>query len=106
MLPACWKNSWCFTAHCHLLFLLPLARLRLFQKFSTFRILVCGGDGSVGWVLSEIDSLGLHKQVKAAPQSPTPSRVKSWATHSASWLLSLYLECLHARTHARTHTLS
>lgn len=38
-------------------------RLRLFQKFSTFRILVCGGDGSVGWVLSEIDALGLHKQV-------------------------------------------
>lgn len=37
--------------------------LRLFQKFDTFRILVCGGDGSVGWVLSEIDSLNLHKQV-------------------------------------------
>lgn len=41
----------------------PPPRLRLFQKFSTFRILVCGGDGSVGWVLSEIDALGLHKQV-------------------------------------------
>lgn len=40
-----------------------MPRLRLFQKFSTFRILVCGGDGSVGWVLSEIDALGLHKQV-------------------------------------------
>ncbi|KAI6078410.1 Diacylglycerol kinase kappa isoform X1 [Aix galericulata] len=41
----------------------PHLGLRLFQKFSTFRILVCGGDGSVGWVLSEIDALGLHKQV-------------------------------------------
>ncbi|NXR65012.1 DGKD kinase, partial [Rhadina sibilatrix] len=40
----------------------PQLGLRLFQKFSTFRILVCGGDGSVGWVLSEIDALGLHKQ--------------------------------------------
>ncbi|XP_064319623.1 diacylglycerol kinase delta-like isoform X2 [Phalacrocorax carbo] len=40
----------------------PHLGLRLFQKFSTFRILVCGGDGSVGWVLSEIDALGLHKQ--------------------------------------------
>lgn len=40
-----------------------LCSLRLFQKFDTFRILVCGGDGSVGWVLSEIDSLSLHKQV-------------------------------------------
>lgn len=38
--------------------------LRLFQKFDTFRILVCGGDGSVGWVLSEIDTLTLHKQVQ------------------------------------------
>lgn len=37
-------------------------RLRLFQKFDNFRILVCGGDGSVGWVLSEIDKLNLNKQ--------------------------------------------
>ncbi|CAF91126.1 unnamed protein product [Tetraodon nigroviridis] len=41
----------------------PELGLRLFQKFVTFRILVCGGDGSVGWVLSELDKLRLHKQV-------------------------------------------
>lgn len=46
--------------------LCPPPSLRLFQKFSTFRILVCGGDGSVGWVLSEIDALGLHKQVSGS----------------------------------------
>uniref|UniRef100_A0A8C5G628 Diacylglycerol kinase n=1 Tax=Gouania willdenowi TaxID=441366 RepID=A0A8C5G628_GOUWI len=40
----------------------PHLGLRLFQRFDTFRILVCGGDGSVGWVLSEIDVLTLHKQ--------------------------------------------
>ncbi|XP_056156322.1 diacylglycerol kinase eta [Lampris incognitus] len=40
----------------------PQLGLRLFQKFATFRILVCGGDGSVGWVLSELDKLNLHKQ--------------------------------------------
>ena len=40
-------------------------RLRLFQKFDLFRILVCGGDGSIGWVLAEIDKLGLQKQVKS-----------------------------------------
>ncbi|NXW35316.1 DGKH kinase, partial [Phaetusa simplex] len=45
------SNSLCF-----------LCSLRLFQKFDNFRILVCGGDGSVGWVLSEIDKLSLHKQ--------------------------------------------
>ncbi|XP_022691467.1 diacylglycerol kinase delta-like isoform X2 [Varroa jacobsoni] len=40
----------------------PLLGLRLFSAFHTFRILVCGGDGSVSWVLSEIDRLKLHKQ--------------------------------------------
>ncbi|XP_063069133.1 diacylglycerol kinase eta isoform X2 [Engraulis encrasicolus] len=40
----------------------PHLGLRLFQKFDSFRILVCGGDGSVGWVLTEIDKLNLQKQ--------------------------------------------
>nr|XP_023653382.1 diacylglycerol kinase delta-like isoform X3 [Paramormyrops kingsleyae] len=42
----------------------PQLGLRLFQKFVSFRILVCGGDGSVGWVLSELDKQGLHKQCR------------------------------------------
>ncbi|XP_071838981.1 diacylglycerol kinase delta-like isoform X3 [Apostichopus japonicus] len=40
----------------------PYMGLRLFQNFTTFRILVCGGDGSIGWVLSHIDKMDLHKQ--------------------------------------------
>lgn len=40
----------------------PNPGLRLFQKFDQFRILVCGGDGSIGWVLAEIDKLDIHKQ--------------------------------------------
>ncbi|XP_060578778.1 diacylglycerol kinase delta-like isoform X3 [Ruditapes philippinarum] len=40
----------------------PHPGLRLFQKFDQFRILVCGGDGSIGWVLSEIDKMDLHRQ--------------------------------------------
>lgn len=39
------------------------SRLRLFQKFDLFRILVCGGDGSISWVLGEIDRLTIHRQV-------------------------------------------
>ncbi|KAK2151392.1 hypothetical protein LSH36_365g05036 [Paralvinella palmiformis] len=39
----------------------PKIGLRLFQNFESFRVLVCGGDGSIGWVLNEIDKLGLHK---------------------------------------------
>jgi len=38
-------------------------RLKLFQKFDHFRILVCGGDGSVGWVMNEVDQMNLSTQV-------------------------------------------
>jgi hypothetical protein len=55
--------------------------LRLFQKFDTFRILVCGGDGSVGWVLSEIDSLNLHKQVLQTGVEGHPTVMDEWENH-------------------------
>ncbi|XP_073982574.1 diacylglycerol kinase eta isoform X2 [Rhodnius prolixus] len=37
----------------------PYLGLKLFKRFDRFRILVCSGDGSVGWVLSEIDKLNI-----------------------------------------------
>lgn len=37
----------------------PGLGLRLFRHFEPFRILVCSGDGSVGWVLSEIDRMDM-----------------------------------------------
>lgn len=39
-------------------------RLTFFEALETFRVLVCGGDGTVGWVLSAIDKLGLHSRVR------------------------------------------
>ncbi|XP_070063164.1 diacylglycerol kinase eta isoform X5 [Drosophila virilis] len=44
----------------------PSLGLRLFRHFEMFRILVCSGDGSVGWVLSEIDRFNMHKQCQVA----------------------------------------
>ncbi|XP_073819410.1 diacylglycerol kinase eta isoform X3 [Musca autumnalis] len=44
----------------------PGLGLRLFRHFEMFRILVCSGDGSVGWVLSEIDRFNMHKQCQVA----------------------------------------
>lgn len=37
----------------------------MFQHFARFRIVVCGGDGSVSWVLSLMDALGLHERVSS-----------------------------------------
>ena len=36
-----------------------LSRLEVYRRLSPLRVLIAGGDGSVGWVLGEIDSLHL-----------------------------------------------
>lgn len=38
---------------------LGLHRLELYKKVPNLRILAAGGDGTVGWILSTIDQLGL-----------------------------------------------
>ncbi len=37
----------------------PTHGLRLYRGLAPLRLLICGGDGSVGWVLREIDNLQL-----------------------------------------------
>uniref|UniRef100_A0A8P0T0E9 diacylglycerol kinase (ATP) n=1 Tax=Canis lupus familiaris TaxID=9615 RepID=A0A8P0T0E9_CANLF len=44
----------------------PEAGLCMFKNFARFRIVVCGGDGSVSWVLSLIDAFGLHERCQLA----------------------------------------
>jgi len=36
-----------------------VCRLDLYKKVPNLRVLVCGGDGTVGWILSAIDTLNL-----------------------------------------------
>ncbi|OQV20412.1 Diacylglycerol kinase delta [Hypsibius exemplaris] len=36
--------------------------LQLFKKFDSFRVLVCGGDGSIGWVLQDLDAHNLLRK--------------------------------------------
>lgn len=83
------------------LFVCVTDRLRLFRHFDPFRILICSGDGSIGWVLSEIDKL--HMDVSAVPLF-FPSlllvvwlhqKSDDWAahtqhthTHLTTWILS------------------
>ncbi|KAJ1353772.1 Diacylglycerol kinase accessory domain [Parelaphostrongylus tenuis] len=40
----------------------PDFALSFFDSFDCFRVLVCGGDGTVGWVLGAFDRLGLHNR--------------------------------------------
>ncbi|XP_069922941.1 diacylglycerol kinase kappa [Oryctolagus cuniculus] len=44
----------------------PEAGLCMFKNFARFRVLVCGGDGSVSWVLSLMDTFGLHDRCQLA----------------------------------------
>ncbi|VEL41052.1 unnamed protein product [Protopolystoma xenopodis] len=39
---------------------LASALLELFAQIKSLRILACGGDGTVGWILSQMDSLGYN----------------------------------------------
>ncbi|KAM9830519.1 diacylglycerol kinase zeta-like isoform 3-T5 [Syngnathus typhle] len=44
----------------------PKEGLELYRKVHNLRILACGGDGTVGWILSCLDELGLNPQPPVA----------------------------------------
>ncbi|XP_053175276.1 diacylglycerol kinase zeta [Scomber japonicus] len=44
----------------------PREGLELYAKVPNLRILACGGDGTVGWLLSELDLLKVHPQPPVA----------------------------------------
>lgn len=42
-------------------------RLELYRKVPNLRVLACGGDGTVGWVLSVLDRIGSRPAVGVLP---------------------------------------
>ncbi|XP_067949359.1 diacylglycerol kinase delta-like isoform X2 [Watersipora subatra] len=62
----------------------PTPGLKLFRNLDQFRILICGGDGSISWVMSEMDKLDLHHkcQIGVLPLGTGNdlSRVLGWGS--------------------------
>ena len=65
----------------------PLAGLYVFRKIANYKILVCGGDGTVGWVLSCLDNVGQDAECSSPPMSIIPlgtgndlARVLRWGS--------------------------
>ena len=60
---------------CHLVNYILFAichRLYVFRNVPYFKILVCGGDGSVGWALSCLDNVGQDAQCQSPPMAIIP----------------------------------
>lgn len=47
-------------------------RLYVFRNIPYFKIMVCGGDGTVGWALSCLDNVGQDAQCQSPPMAIVP----------------------------------
>ena len=50
----------------------PLPGLYVFRKIEKYRILVCGGDGTIGWVLQCLDNVGQDSLCCSPPVAIIP----------------------------------
>ncbi|CAJ0564809.1 unnamed protein product, partial [Mesorhabditis spiculigera] len=82
----------------------PAPALTFFNSFDSFRVLVCGGDGTVGWVLSTCDRLNMlgkcHMAILPLGTGNDLARVLGWghAFYDDNQLPQL------VRTFERAHT--
>ena len=50
----------------------PLPGLYVFRHVKDYRILVCGGDGTIGWVLQCLDNVGQDSECSSPPCAIVP----------------------------------
>ncbi|XP_055697746.1 diacylglycerol kinase theta isoform X6 [Phlebotomus papatasi] len=50
----------------------PLPGLYVFRHIKTYKILVCGGDGTIGWVLQCLDNVGQDSECSSPPCAIVP----------------------------------
>ncbi|GAA28255.2 diacylglycerol kinase [Clonorchis sinensis] len=69
----------------------PLPGLYCFRHLSSYKILICGGDGTVGWTLSCLDIVGQDAACNSPPIAPLPlgtgndlARVLRWGSGYSS----------------------
>lgn len=50
----------------------PLPGLYVFRNIQNYKILVCGGDGTIGWVLQCLDNVGQDSQCSSPAVAIVP----------------------------------